>query len=458
VDVTGTGGASVAYAQDTAGGVVNPAAPAVRAPYSTSWFEYDLSLGASSPGAFSNTDFDNHGDFANLASPRAGDFIDVNLGGTLQFGNLGVAATGDLEQFSLTTTTTGPSVKAPSLDMEIGRFHVLAAYGLLDGQLVLGAGARIVSLQLHENSSDLLPTLPIQNGTSLLLQHGGTSLLTMTGAAPEVGVQYMPTGAQWRLGAAARAPVNGGIFGSEDVTTNAAGARLAGAFVLPSKVAMPWEVDLGVAYQLGPRPLNPGWENPHEQEAGLRQRIAADRELRALRDGQELVGLSGPARDARAAQLDAEEKTVRALEDQRLDAASEQLHAARRARYENWPRERILLLASVLLTGPTGNAVSVEGFLDQRVETVGRIITATPRFGLEGEPLRDRITLRVGTYVEPSRYDDGSPRQHFTFGGDVRLLPVTFWGLFPDANWKVGVMIDLAPRYTNYGIAIGTWH
>ena len=33
-------------------------------PYSTSWFDYDLSLGISSPGAFATSDFDNHGDDA----------------------------------------------------------------------------------------------------------------------------------------------------------------------------------------------------------------------------------------------------------------------------------------------------------------------------------------------------------------------------------------------------------
>jgi hypothetical protein len=66
--------------------------------------------------------------------------------------------------------------------------------------------------------------------------------------------------------------------------------------------------------------------------------------------------------------------------------------------------------------------------------------------------------LRVGTYVEPSRYEAGTPRQHFTFGGDVRLFPIDFWGLLPTANWKIGFVIDLAPRYENYGIAIGNWH
>ena len=110
------------------------------------------------------------------------------------------------------------------------------------------------------------------------------------------------------------------------------------------------------------------------------------------------------------------------------------------------------------MTGASTNAVSLQGFLDQRVETVGKAITVTPRLGMEGEPLRDRLTLRVGTYVEPSRYEEGTPRQHFTFGGDVRLFPIDFWGLLPRANWKLGFVIDLAPRYENYGIGIGNWH
>ena len=122
----------------------------------------------------------------------------------------------------------------------------------------------------------------------------------------------------------------------------------------------------------------------------------------------------------------------------------------------------VLLLASVLLSGPTTGAssqsVSLEGFLDQESETVGRSVTATPRFGLEGEPIHERMTLRAGTYVEPSRYDSGSPRQHFTFGGDVRLFPLDFWGLLPRANWKIGLFVDLAPRYVNGGIGIGEWH
>jgi hypothetical protein len=342
-----------------------------------------------------------------------------------------VAATGDLEQFNLAQT-------ANALTLQIGRWKALGAYGFLDGQLIFGAGARILTMQIQQKT--------------------GPTLLTVTGASPEVGALYMPTGSQWRVGAAARAPVGGRVSGGDNLTKNASGALQAGAFVLPSRVTSPWEVDMGIAYQLGPRPINPGWENPHEQEAFVRQQIVDHRAERALLREADLALLSPDEQRAREPVLDAEEARLRALEDAELDGEIKRLYEQRKARYDNWPREKILLLASVLLTGASNNAVSLQGFLDQQVETVGKAITVTPRLGMEGEPLRDRLTLRVGTYVEPSRYEEGTPRQHFTFGGDVRLFPIDFWGLLPRAQWKVAFVIDLAPRYENYGIGIGNWH
>src|SRR5262249_29781789 len=150
-------------------------------------------------------------------------------------------------------------------------------------------------------------------------------------------------------------------------------------------------------------------------------------------------------RAERRAEQDAGERSLRAIEDDHLEEESSRLRAVRKARFANWPREKILLLASLQVTGPSSRAISVEGFLDQRVETVGRVTTLTPRLGLEGEPLQNRMLLRAGTYVEPSRYDGATPRQHFTFGADVRLFPLDFWGLLPEANWKLGLFVDLAP-------------
>jgi hypothetical protein len=432
VHVTGVGGAYVAFAQDTEGSAVNAASPAVRDPYSVTWFEYDLSAGLSFPGFLSghDTDFDNRGTTVDNQTANVNSFVDVNFGATLQFGGVGVAATGDLQQFSLSQSAKG-------LTMQVGRWKALAAYGLFDGKLVIGAGARILTMQI--------------------LQSGGPTLLTVSAAGPEVGALLMPTGSQWRVGAAARAPVGGSVAGSDNLTRQD-GVLKAANFVLPSAVVSPWEVDLGLAYQLGPRPLNPGWENPHEQESWLEQRIADQRAERALLQEAELSSMTPAEQLAREPALEAEEARLRAIEDAQLAAESQRLYDQRKARYANWPREKILLLASVLLTGASSNAVSLQGFLDQHVETVGKSVTVTPRLGMEGEPLRDRLTLRVGTYVEPSRYEAGTPRQHFTFGGDVRLFPIDFWGLVPQANWKIGFFIDLAPRYENYGLAIGNWH
>jgi hypothetical protein len=460
-------GAYVALAEGTEGSAANPAAPSVRTAYSYDWFEYDLSLGASLPGAFSSTDFDNHGDSFALPNPQAGNFVDLTLGATLRFGALAFSLTSDLEQYSLTASPgSGIPTGGDGLTMEIGRWQALGSYALFDGQLVLGAGARILTMQVHDDGAtataqggSLSSSLTGMATVPLSFLRNGATLLTMTGAAPEVGVVYVPTGSQVRFGAALRGTVSGGIFGSENVTTSPAGVRRAGPFDLPSQVVMPWEVDLGVAYQLGPRPLNPGWRDPHLEAASLREQIADARSARAKARDDEIGAMpEGAARDVRKAELQVEDEEARADEDARLEAALKHLHDEAEARYKNWPREKILLLASVLLTGQSTNAVSIEGFLNQRVETVGESVTATPRVGLEGEPLRDRMQLRSGTYVEPTRYLTGSPRQHFTFGGDVKLFPFDFWGIFPKDPWKIGFVVDLAPRYTNYGLAIGNWH
>jgi hypothetical protein len=423
----------------------------VRDPYSINWFDYDLAVGVSFPGAFTNTDFDNHGYNSALGANSANSFTDLNLGGQLQFGRFGVSATGDLLQYqdfngatasssqSLNTLSTELGQLATggsSLTAQIGRWKLLAGYGFLDGQIVVGAGARIVTMQMLKS---------------------GSTLLTMTGVGPEAGLLVMPTGHRWRVGATARGPVSGGVFGSENITVDG-DVRRAGNLVLPDLVTQPWEFEAGMALQLGPRPINPGWDDPHEQEAEIRAEIDRDREKRALRN--ELDRDLAPPADREAMRLEQQvtERVLRAIEDEHLSEVSAQLKSVRKARYVNWPREKILLLASVLVTGQSPNAVSVEAFLDQISAPVGQSLSYTPRLGLEGEPLENRMLLRTGTYLEPSRYVDGNARQHFTFGADIHLFPLTFWGLLPDADWKLGLVVDLAPRYQNVGFGIGNWH
>jgi hypothetical protein len=342
-----------------------------------------------------------------------------------------------LQQYTL----SGQTASSPGLTVQIGRWKALGAYGLFGGQLIVGGGFRAATLQITQRGGD----------------NAGT-LLTMTGIGPEVGALLMPDGVQWRVGATLRSTVSGGTFGSDKSTIDASGVRRAGTVILPTQVVLPWEAEVGLAYQLGPRPLNPQWPNPHDQEGPVRQRIETDRAARAVEYAAELERTPEDRRPEVRRHHARQEEALRDLEDARLDAESKRLYRVRKARYNNWPRERILLLASVLFTGPSSNVVSVEGFLDQRHELVWQSLSLTPRLGIEGEPLPDRIRARVGTYIEPSRYEDGISRQHFTFGGDVKLFPFDLWGVLGETTWRVAFYVDVAPRYTNGGLSIGTWH
>jgi hypothetical protein len=280
----------------------------------------------------------------------------------------------------------------------------------------------------------------------------------MTGIAPEVGVIVKPNNLPYRLGATLRAPVSGKSFGRGAIQEDASGVDRAGPFIIPSRVVLPWEFEGGVAFQLGPRPLNPPWVNPHDVERPLTDHVAAARAMRAHENALELEKLQEPDRSKRRAEILREEESLRAIEDAHMDEESTRLREVRRARYENWPRERLLILASVLVAGASDSAVALEGFLEQRLDYVGRSVTVTPRFGFESEPIVNFLRARVGTYIEPSRFEDGHARQHFTFGADFRLFPFSPFGIFGDQVWRAGFASDLAPRYANWGFGIGAWH
>lgn len=383
-----------AAAQGVEGVYDNAAAPAVREPFSHSWFDFDPSFGFSLPGAYGGTDFSNRGEKGNRdLVQRTSSFLSYNAGLQMQFGPLGVTVLGDFLNY-----TVDSSESASSVALTLGRIHAVAAFALLDNQLVLGAGARIVFVNVREDATD-------------------GALVRMLGAAPQVGAVIKPNDVPWRLGITARAPVEASPL--ELGTTKRAtvgGIDRAGPYILPTRITQPWELEFGAAWQLGPRPLNPAWTNPHDEERDLPD------EERARPDYKK------------------------------------RLRAAREARYANWPREHVLLLASVVLTGSSNEAVALEGFIDQRRELVGRSISASPRFAVESEPLPNLVRGRAGVYFEPSRFEDSHHRQHFTFGTDVRLFSFDLFGLIDQTTWRISGFLDLAPRYQNFGFAIGPWH
>jgi len=438
---TALGGAFAAYAEGVDAIAANAAAVAVRVPYSFDWADYDLTLGVSFPAAFRNTDFDNDGKVGFTYE----NFYFYTLGAQLQLGAWGIGVLADFQTYDLL-----PAKRAgdPEVDETLGRVHAVLGRSFFGGQLALGGGVRAVTFSIDSQ----------QNGVA-------STDLSMQGVAPEVGVQIRPDYFPWRLGATLRAAVEGRVSASSEAPRGPTALPL----IRPAGINLPWELELGAAIQLGPRPLNPQWINPHADEAKERSQIAADRLARSVAQDLELDAICDPGERAeRARTFAAQEKFLRREESARFDETHQRLRAERRARYGNWPRERITVLIELLISGKSADAIGLESYfsgqaaLAQTTSTMdfrrsGESVSYSPRLGLEGEPVPNWLQTRFGTYIEPSRFG-GHARQHFTFGFDVKLAAWSGFGLFGDQIWRIGGVTDLAPRYQSFGISLGAWH
>jgi hypothetical protein len=460
--ITGLAGATTATAQSLEGVYNNAAAPAVREPHSLDHFEWEPTAGIAFPGAYGGTDFNNRGEkgieqqvernkrlgLSRRSTVETTDrFLYLNAGLWGQLGNVGMTVTADMLRYDV----AGQRTNQPSLAVGLTRFHAVGAYGFLNNQLCVGAGVRMAYVDINQ------------------VGNANAGVISMFGVGPQAGLIVKPEQRQWRVGLTARAPVSASSFSLANLIRerqhdNTIIRRAGPAFIVPDRIVQPWEIEAGIAYQLGPRPLNPPWIDPIEQR-NERERVVAERraERRAARAAEiaampDATPLDRGARARRLAQLAREEALIRAAEDIELKEAEKRLHEERKARYLNWPREHVLLLASVLVTGASEEAVALEGFIDQRRELVGSRVTVAPRFAVESEPVPNLLKTRAGIYLEPSRFRDGTERQHLTLGTDVRVFQWSVFGLFPDHQWRVSAFLDVAERYQNFGFGVGTWH
>ena len=443
IRVQGIGGSYAAVAEGISGFVVNAASPAVRDPSSGKWWEIDAGVSLSLPLVLvERADFDNSGKIDQSYT----DFIYVAAGGLLQFGPFGTGFIADAQRYTLTS-------EGVRTDVNIGRAHVLAAWSFLGGQLMIGGGARIGTMLLQTADNEL----------------------TMLGVAPEFGFLVRPDWKSFRIGATFRMPVEAGELTSKRPTVLKDGVRTAGGLVLPEHVVWPWELEVGIAVQVGPRPFNPQWINPHDQEAQLRVVQDIERRRREAARAQELAAITDETERRLRAKEHEEARAREAVEDERaFEKAAQQLMKERQARYANWPREMLLVTAELLVTGNVDRGVGLEGFLGQnelsgpppgaRIGSSGSEINFSPRFGIETEPIPGLVHTRFGSYYEPRRLklSDGDSalgvgRQHFTFGADIRVLTTTFWGLVPEITYTLQASVDIAPRYENFSIGIGNW-
>jgi len=441
--VIGLAGSYVGYAEGITGFSTNAASPAVRAADSVNWLDPDIDASFSVPvPLFSNNDFSNSGnidaDYEN--------FVYLTGGAQLQVGDIGLGICGDLQRYKLVTPDGAATV------VLVGRYHGLAAWQFFGDQLVIGGGVRAASLSISAPDADF----------------------SMGGAAPEVGVLVRPDWLPFRVGASYRHTVVADFSVAGSTVVDARGIERAGGLVVPARAELPWELEVGLALQVGPRPLNPSWINPHDHEQELtaayeqraaQRRAEAARALLAVGDEQ--------SRAALRAALAAQENEQADRDQTELARSLDRLADERRARAKNWPRERLLLTAELLVTGPADNAIHTGRFLAQgqpadwnicQAVASGEEVNFSPRIGLEMEPVPMYVQTRFGSYYEPNRFHyEGTGcgerigRQHFTFGADLKLFSTTWFGLVSEVTYKLQGYGDLAPRYQSFGLGFGVW-
>lgn len=424
---TGLAGSTAALAEGVDGMPVNAAAPAVRSPWSVNHYDYDLGIGFTTASSLEDSDFDNNGRVRfEDGTIRGGTpyerFLFLTLGGAFQWGRWGVGLNIDTQSYRLGETPTVPGAP-PNLEVALGRVHLLVARTFWDRELTVGLGFRGANLAMTATEN--------VDGSGEKVR-----LLEMSGAGLEAGFVHAPF-EQMRWGLTWRSAVQGTTKEGSRATITAEGDSVIGARYLPSKVVLPWEVEAGVAYQFGPRPLNLRFIDPHEEIARRKQRILAD-----------LPHPHHPDYPARKAEAD---KHIASLE--------QSVHESLKNRYAKLSRQKLLLSASILISGPVEDGVGVESFLRQRAERSGRWLTLQPRLGLELEPIQNHLQLRAGTYVEPSRFDRSIVRVHGTAGFDLRVLSWSVFHIFDDdTSWRVGGVVDGADRYLSIGVTAGLWH
>jgi hypothetical protein len=426
--VIGLGGAYTALGYGIDNAIITPAAYAVRTHWDTRWVEFDVTLDLS-PSVLRSVNFINSGSSNTVSS----DFLFVAFGASVILGDVGFGAIVRTQDYLI-----GSYAK---LSMVLANYG--ACYAFLDGQLMVGLAARSAALTLSTLSD-------------------GGELGTFSHTGPELGAILGLASLPFRVGLAARTAV-------EAKNNKVRAPEL--MFTPPASVVLPEEAQIGFAYQFGDRPLNRRWENPHERERELRNAILLrrlQREQAQLRKerAERLRDAAGASRAAPLGWLErpvdpefwrAEGKRL-ADEQKELRRVEEIAHQQVNARIRALSRKYLLLSGDLLYIGTTAEGIGLESFLTQRRQDAGRNPSLSFRFGAEGEPIPNRLRMRVGTYLEPSRFAGIESRLHGTIGGDIKLFSFDLFGLVSEFDWRVTTSLDLAVNYRSIGVSVGIWH
>ena len=444
--VVGLSGAATSLAQGVEGGLQNPSAVAYRGAQWPDWYDYWLALGVTYP--FQAGDFYNSGQA--VGSPeQINDDTTLFLipGAYFQMWNLGIGLTIDA-QFVKLQLAPGPTTNVQdTLRLRFTTFHIQAGYGFLDGQLIVGAGLRILRQRSYvspdfSSDGDLYKTL---------------------GLGAEVGVMFKPHDERWSLGGSLFPEMATGLRNRGNVTQTPDGDIVIGDFYLPRDTRIPTTGSVGFSYQFGPRPSNPPWISAEKLASDELERL--DRRKERMRRDE-----AGAIAEAKARGGPDVDVCVRAVQQQyarKYAAIKQQRNELKRLAWEQlrkqyrwgWPRRYYLLTADLWFNGRVDNGVGVESFLFQTVQRSGEKVTVSPRLGFETEVWPTRMKLRGGTYIEPTRFAQSAPRVHGTFGFDVSVVKWNVFGLWPDDyRWQITAAIDFARAYGSFSFGIGGWY
>jgi hypothetical protein len=115
----------------------------------------------------------------------------------------------------------------------------------------------------------------------------------------------------------------------------------------------------------------------------------------------------------------------------------------------------LLLAFDIRASGPIENAVGINSFLEQTVQPKGESVSVGYHTGIEGEIMPGRLILRLGDYLEPSRFSGVSARNHLTGGFEIRVLKINVLG---ERNLSISYAFDVARQYFVNFISLGFWH
>jgi hypothetical protein len=438
--VTALGGAYVAIGWDVDGMLQNPAAPAVRPFFSVTNFDYWLGFGLTMPGSFSGQDLFNSG--SNGGDKSAGSsLLSLTPAAMLQWGNFGFGVNLELQRYGLGNTVLGVTTARVSTSFDVA--HVQAAYAFGRGELVLGIGSRILNMSANLRTDEEKAN-PIES----------------TGTGMEFGALWRPFGEVFSVGAAFRTGIETRTRFSDAAVINEDGDVVfetdRGAFYLPERAVLPWDLNVGIAAELGDNPQNAPWRS--DRDAAERWELGVRLRMLQREDEKAIALANARGRKARAA-VEAHYAPLEAADLAEIEAARSVGYWILQRDMSVAPRRHVLLSGSLLVTGRASEAVGVESFLSQNVNRSGQDLVFSPRLGAETEIIPHWVRIRAGTYFEPTRFETSTPRPHYTGGFDLRAVNWNVFGLWPDDYlWRIGVGYDVTRAYSSVSVTIAGWY